>query len=133
MAQLSSTSLAQSRTLVEIFQRVETAILQGVALAEVVGLKGDEALIGAGGGKGLKRGELLWRDEGPRLVILVVGLLLVLLIGWGLVGCEFAFRELVLGATLALALPGAVLGGRIGEEGVLLEEGQQVVVGVAHQ
>lgn len=107
--------------------------MQSVALAEVVGLQGDEALIGAGGGEGLERGELLRRDEGPGLVILIVGLLLVLLICLGLVGGEFGFRELVLGATLALAFPGAILGGRIGEEGVLLEEGQQVVVGVAHQ
>lgn len=106
--------------------------MQGVALTEVVGLQGDEALIGSSG-EGLERGELFGRDEGPRLVVLVVGLLVVGLIGLGLVGCKLAFRELVLGATLALALTGAVLGGRIGEEGVLLEEGQQVVVRVAHQ
>lgn len=130
--------LGHTRSLIEVVQRVEPAVLEGGALAEVVGLEGDEA--GVGGG--FEGGEGFGRRVGACLVFLVVfggrvgaGLVVleVGLSGLRFGGGELAFGEFVLRPALALALPRPRLRGRVGEQGVLLQEGQQVVVGVAHR
>lgn len=69
--------------------------------------------------------ELLRRDVGPRFVILKKWLP-------RFSGGHLAVGQFVLGSTLGLALAGAVLGGGVSEQGVLLEEGEKVVVSRAH-
>ena len=60
---------------------------------------------------------MLGRDIGPWFVVLEEGLS-----RFG--GGDLTLGELVLRPALGLTLAGAVLGGRVGEERVLLEEGE---------
>lgn len=95
--------------------------MESNALSEVVGQWwGEPGIVVA-----FEGGQLLRRDVGPRFVILEEGLS-------GLGGRHLALGQFVLGSALGLALAGAVLGGGVGEERVLLEEGEKVVVSCAH-
>ncbi len=90
--------------------------MECVSLAKIVSLEGDKALVAVGGWQGLERSERFLWGKGPRLVVLIVGLLLELLIRLWLVGHKFAFGELILRTALALALASTVLGGRVSEK-----------------
>jgi hypothetical protein len=111
------TGFTQTGSLFEVLEGVEATVVEGGALSEVVGLERGESGIGVG----FEGGQLLGRDIGHRFVLLEEGLS-----RFG--GGELTRGELVLRSALGLTLAGAVLGGRVREERVLLEEGQQVVV-----
>lgn len=142
--------------ILEVVEGVVAAIVEGWSELDVVGLEGREvaggfnwrieALLGPvvilGSVVILWSVVVLWPEvvlglvvvlwpvvilgcEGPGLLMWIFKVHLPWL-GGGSLGLIF-----VLGATLALAE--AVLGGRVGEEGILLEEIEKVLVVVAHQ
>jgi hypothetical protein len=82
-------------------------------------LQGDESWVG------FKRGQRFNRGKGSGLELLEEGLS-------GFSWSNLALSQFILGSAFAFALSSTVLGRRVIEKGVLLEESQQVVVRVTH-